>query len=85
MTRFVSSVLAAGSALLLLLASPTAAANATDASSGSSAATVKANANATASGSAVDGVILVRGNKMYNAKTGARFFIKGVREELLDI
>lgn len=28
---------------------------------------------------AVDGVIIVRGNKLYNAKTGERFFIKGVR------
>jgi hypothetical protein len=27
----------------------------------------------------VDGVIMVRGNKMYNANSGERFFIKGVR------
>ncbi|KAL4125251.1 hypothetical protein PRIC2_008836 [Phytophthora ramorum] len=30
---------------------------------------------------AVDGVIVVRGNKMYNAKTGERFFIKGMTYE----
>ena len=28
---------------------------------------------------AVDGVIIVRGNKLYNAQSGERFFIKGVR------
>lgn len=32
-----------------------------------------------AEAAAVDGVIMVRGNKMYNAKTSERFFIKGVR------
>lgn len=32
-----------------------------------------------AAATAVDGVIMVRGNKMYNAKSGERFFIKGVR------
>ncbi|KAE9151272.1 hypothetical protein PF001_g4409 [Phytophthora fragariae] len=30
---------------------------------------------------AVDGVIVVRGNKLYNAKTGERFFIKGLTYE----
>lgn len=30
-----------------------------------------------------DGVILVRGNKMYNHKTGERFFIKGVRTVIM--
>jgi hypothetical protein len=30
---------------------------------------------------AADGVIVVRGNKMYNEKTGVRFMIKGVRRE----
>jgi TM2 domain-containing membrane protein YozV len=30
---------------------------------------------------AVDGVIVVRGNKLYNANTGERFFIKGVRTD----
>lgn len=28
---------------------------------------------------AVNGPIIVRGNKMYNSKTGERFFLKGVR------
>ncbi|KAG6968971.1 hypothetical protein JG688_00005548 [Phytophthora aleatoria] len=32
-------------------------------------------------GAAVDGVIVVRGNKLYNAKTGERFFIKGLTYE----
>lgn len=30
-------------------------------------------------GAAADGVVVVRGNKMYNQKSGERFFIKGVR------
>merc|ERR1712137_591289 len=30
---------------------------------------------------AVDGVIIVRGNKLYNANTGERFFIKGLTYE----
>lgn len=32
-------------------------------------------------GAAVDGVIIVRGNKLYNAKSGERFFIKGLTYE----
>ncbi|KAG7392486.1 hypothetical protein PHYPSEUDO_000174 [Phytophthora pseudosyringae] len=32
-------------------------------------------------GAAVDGVIVVRGNKLYNAKSGERFFIKGMTYE----
>ncbi|KAF4323684.1 hypothetical protein BBO99_00001464 [Phytophthora kernoviae] len=35
----------------------------------------------TMASTAVDGVIIVRGNKMYNEKTGERFFIKGLTYE----
>uniref|UniRef100_A0AAV1VLY4 EGF-like domain-containing protein n=1 Tax=Peronospora matthiolae TaxID=2874970 RepID=A0AAV1VLY4_9STRA len=34
-----------------------------------------------AAGAPVDGVIIVRGHKLYNAKTGERFFIKGLTYE----